>query len=279
MRFAYLIQAHQDGAQLRALVDRLCPPGAPDRAYVHVDASSPLWRAQGAAVLPLRPEVQVIARPVAVRWGHASQLAATRLLLRASLADGFDVAHLISAQDWPVAPRAAVAAQIAASPAGTCWIEAVPGEQSERMTRIRLDSRWLRPDPRQALAWYATRALRHASALVPPRGAGRWGPWCKGSSWWSLPADMCALVLSGLDRAFASGQLVGTLCADEHLIQTIAAHHRPDRLMPPRRHILWDEGISSPRILVADDWAGAQAAGAWFARKLDRARDPFFLEM
>ncbi|MBU6268644.1 MAG: glycosyl transferase [Sphingomonadales bacterium] len=274
MRFAYLIQAHQDPVHLQALVDRLCPPGGPDRAYVHVDAGSALWRAGGTGVIVSRREVTVIPNPVRVRWGHASQLLATRLLLRAALADGFYLAHLLSGQDWPVVPRDRIVAEAGDS----CCIEARPGEQAERMERIRLDSRWLRPDPARPLTWYAVRALRRASALLPARRDHPWGPWHKGSQWWSLPRDACESALAGIDRAAGTGLLAGSLCSDEHLIQTIVAHDYGARLAGNRRYIRWG-AASSPDVLRAADWPEVVASGAWFARKLDRTVDPFFLEL
>lgn len=274
MRFAYLIQAHQDPVHLQALVDRLCPAGGTDRAYVHIDAASALWRAGGTGALPKRAEVTVIANPVRVRWGHASQVAATRLLLRAALAQGFDHAHLLSGQDWPIATRSRIVAEVG----NACQIEARPGEQADRMERIRLDSRWLRPDPTRPLQWYPVRALRKLSALLPVRHRHPWGPWHKGSQWWSLPADACHAALAGIERAQSSGLLVGTQCADEHLIQTIIARDFGPRLAGNRRFIRWGEA-ASPAILRAADWPDAVASGAWFARKLDRTVDPFFLDI
>lgn len=272
MRQAFLILAHDNPHQLAALVGRLAPAEGPDRAIVHIDRKSPLWRETGGRFLAGNRQVEVIARPVAVRWGHASQVDATRLLLRRALAGDFDLAHLISGADWPLCtPRA-----MAADWAGHCHIEAVAGIQRERMERIRLDARRLRPDPSKPVQWYPAQLLRRLSALVPPRRAGPWGQWHKGSQWWSLPREACAVALAGVDRAFRAGLLAGTRCADEHLIQTIVATAFPDRIAPPRRFIRWGEG-ASPGILTAADWPAAMASGAWFARKLSTRVDPFFL--
>lgn len=274
-RFAWLVLAHADAAQLSALIDRIAPPGGPDFAVVHLDAKSPLWRESRGAFLAARPNVHLVANPVAVHWGHASQVAAIRLLLAEALRHPFTHAHLVSGADWPLVPRAAICADLAAAPARDCQIEARPGAQSERMERIRLDARWLRPDPARPWHWYPARALRRLSALLPPRRARPWGAWHKGSTWWSLPHDACAAVLAELARA----PLFGTVCADEHLVQTIVARHFAQRLAPSnRRFILWDGG-ASPRTLTAADWPAALASGAWLARKVSRRADPFFLDL
>lgn len=271
MRQAFLILAHEDPVQLEALVRRVAPPGGQDRAIVHIDAKSTLWReTQGAFLHGL---ATVIARPVTVRWGHASQIAATQLMLAEALRAEFDVAHLVSGADWPVATRASMTGGAGAD----CHIEAIPGVQSERMERVRLDSRMLRPDPAKWWEWYPARALRRLSAFIPARRGGAWGPWHKGSQWWSLPRDVCEVVYRDIGRALRSGHLAGTQCADEHLIQTIVAHRFSGRIAPNRRFIRWGDGVS-PEILISADKAEAEASGAWFARKVSRARDPFFLD-
>lgn len=272
MRQMFLILAHEDAAQLEALVRRLAPPGGPDRAIVHFDRKSALWRETRGVFL--EGLATVIPRPVKVRWGHASQIAATWLLLAEALRAEFTIAHLVSGADWPLASRERIIAEAGQS----CHIEAVPGVQRERMEQVRLDARILRPDPKKPWEWYLARTLRELSAVVPSRKDGLWGPWHKGSQWWSLPRDVCEAVYAETGRALEGGALTGTLCADEHLIQTIVAHRFPDRLAHNRRFIRWDAG-ASPDVLTAADEAEALASGAWFARKLSRTKDPFFLTM
>jgi len=272
MRFAYLILAHDNPAQLAALLARLCPPGTADRAYLHIDRKSPLSR-EAQTLAQTNPAVQLITPAVSVHWGHISQVEATRRLMRAALHDGFDLAHLLSGADWPVATRDRIAAQAG----DRCWIEAVPGLQAERMNTYRLDTLHLRPDGKNLFDWYRARTLKLLSRPLPRRTSLPWGPWHKGATWWSLPHDVCAKVLSELDKGFASGRLRATVCADEHVIQTIVAHHFADRVAGHRRFILWDGALASPRLLNAADWPAAQASDAWFARKLSTLHDPFFL--
>lgn len=283
MIFAHLILAHGQADQLHLLVEGLLSGHADDRVVVHIDAGSPL--ATQSAQFPARhgPQLRLVERPVAVRWGHHSLVEATGRLLDTALAmpgEPFTTAHLLSGSDWPIAPRNAVAAELAGT--HPCFIEAEPGVQEERMDRWWLHDRWL-GDVSQlsASAGLARGAARRAGAVLDravhrSRSVGRWH---KGSQWWSLPHDACRVVAAELASLERAGRLRFTACADEHVIQTIVRHHFPDRIAPPRRFIDWSEESSSPRILTRADVPVMRASDAWFARKLDMSVDPFFLDL
>lgn len=284
MRMAYLIFAHDNAAQLDALIAALLPPGSRDHVIVHADRNSALWQ-ERAGRPHGDPRVDFIADPIAVRWGHWTQVAAIHRLIEGALARDCDYAHLISGADWPIASRAALAAELAATARPLCYIEAQPGVQEDRMQTFRLDARWLRLDPAQrpvahAAAW-KLRRLSHwldglRVRLHRPRSRP-WGQWCKGSTWWSLPRDALSLLAEELAALLASGRLTGTVCADEHAVQTIVAAHFSDRIAGNRRFIDWSEGGSSPRLLRRVDRPALAASGAWFARKFDARVDDFFL--
>lgn len=280
---AYLILAHQGEAQLGALLARLVPPGSPDIAIVHADRRSNLWRSLSARS-PGDPErVRLIAEPVAVRWGHWSQVAAILRLIEAALEAGCDHAHLISGADWPIASREEIVMALSGDLSGACQIEVISGLHEERMQTFRLDARWLQLDPvRDRLAYAATWELRRVSRWLDRHRRPRsrpWGSWCKGSTWWSLPDEALHLLARELPPLIGSGRLSGTLCADEHAIQTIVAAHFPGRLGPNRRFIVWPEDQSSPRLLGAADRQQMLASGAWFARKVSLDHDSFFLDL
>lgn len=286
MRMAYMIMAHHDRAGLERLLARLVPAGSPDFAVVHADAASELWRDLSARPLDLPGQVITLPTPVAVRWGHWSQVEADRLLIDAALAEGCDFAHVLSGVDWPAAPREAILADIATAGPQACFIEAIPGEQEQRMQTWRLDSRWLRLDPRRdRLAYVATWELRRMAnwgdRLRTTLGRERsrpYGRWRKGSSWWSLPQSALRTVSRELAVMHDSGRLRGTVCADEHAVQSVVAAHFPDAIRPNRRFIRFDPGASSPRILTGADAPAISASEAWFFRKVDAAADPFFLD-
>lgn len=281
LRMAYLILAHDNPEQLALLLDRLLLPGTTDIAIIHADRRSALWHALRSGLPGPAGRVHLVADPVAVRWGHWSQVAAEALLVRDALCHGCDSAHLLSGADWPVVPRTTLATAMAA---GQCHVEVRPGHLEERMQTFRLDTRWLRLDPEAdrhayAFTWQLRRLARWSDAARLRLGITRsrpWGTWAYGSQWWSLPHDALAVLGTALPALLASGRLKGTVCSDEHVIPTIIAHHFPDRLAPPHRFIAFDQGASSPRLLTAQDSAAILASGAWFARKVSLDHDAFF---
>lgn len=287
MRMAYLIMAHHDRAGLARLIEALLPPGAPDLVLVHVDARSSLRADLASNPLPSDPRVHVLADPVRVIWGHWSQVEAARRLMAAALKQGCDFAHMLSGVDWPAVDRARILADIEAAPAGTCFVEAMPMVQEDRMQGYRLDTRWLRLDPqRDRLAYAATWELRRLSRIgqdladrLDMARSRPFGTWHKGSCWWSLPAAALAQAEQDLRQLLASGRLRGTVCADEHALPTVIAHRFAGLIAPNRRYIDFPPGASSPRALTRDDLPAIRASKAWFVRKVVAGLDPFFFEL
>lgn len=281
MKMAYLILAHDQEAQLDALVAALLAPESPDVAIIHADRRSALWASLSKRPADPTGRVHILPNPVAVRWGHQSMVTAMERLIAAALAQGCDFAHLLSGADWPIVPRATIVEALASESAPPCLIEAEYEDWlDERMQTYRLDARWLRLDPeKDRLAYAATWELRRISGWLDrmrPARSRPWGPWQKGSQWWSLPRDALELLGRELPRLRGSGRLTGTLCPDEHVIQTIVAANFPDRLRPSRRFIDWSEGQSSPRVITRADLPALAGSDAWFARKLDSRVDDFF---
>jgi hypothetical protein len=282
MTIAYLILAHDKPRQLERLAAALLARDPAGEVVIHLDRGKPIWRERAALSLPAR--ARVLANPVAVRWGHWSQTAATHLLIREALTGGCDAAHLISGADWPIADPAEVAAELAH---GRCYIEAGPSWLEQRMQTFRLDGRWLKPAAPGPLArqtlWELRRLSRWAERLRDAVRAPRsrpYGPWLFGSQWWSLPRDVLEVVDVELARLLASRRLAGTVCSDEHAIPTIVGHRFADRLAPDnRRFLLWPTDASSPLTLTRTHRADIAISGAWFARKFDEGVDDFFMSL
>lgn len=281
MRIAYLIAAHDRPRQLEQLAAKLLSDSDSDIAIIHADRRSGLWKQRSELSLP--PGAQLLADPVAVHWGHWSQLAATHKLIRSALAEGCDAAHLISGKDWPIASRDEVASELAKQ---RCHIEARPGYMADRMQTYRFDTRLLQVEgrawPVRQFAWELRRIARFTDGLRDRFGRQRsqpYGPWAYGSSWWSLPRDVLEVVERELSLLLTSGRLRGTLCSDEHVIQTIVARSFADRLASNRRFILWPEGSSNPTTLGRQHLQQIETSNDWFARKCDREIDPFFLDI
>jgi hypothetical protein len=287
MRMAYLIMAHHDRAGLARLAKVLLPDGAPDRIVIHADARSALWRDLRHSPLSDDPRIHVLPDPVPVIWGHWSQVEGARRLMAAALSLGCDHAHLLSGVDWPVVSRERIIADIAAQPMGTCFIEAEPLIQQDRMQGFRFDTRWLRLDPtRDKIAYAATWELRRLARLggylrekLRTERSRPLGPWHKGSCWWSLPTAAMASSERDLRDLVTSRRLSGTVCADEHAMATAIACRFATLIQPNRRFIDFPPGLSSPRVLTRDDLPAIRQSGAWFMRKVDATIDPFFYQM
>jgi hypothetical protein len=279
VKIAYLILAHDKPRQLERLAATLRASDPGGEIAIHLDRGKPIWRERGTLSLP--PGTRLIDKPVAVRWGHWSQVAAMHLLVREALASGCDAAHLVSGADWPIASPAAIADELAQ---GRCHIEASPSWLEQRMQTFRLDGRWLQPKPRGAIAAQALWELRRLSrwgdcarTLAGSERAQPYGPWLFGSQWWSLPRDVLEVVDAELSKLLASGRLVGTVCSDEHAIATVVGHRFADRLAPDnRRFVLWPIDASSPLTLTRAHRPDIEISGAWFARKFDESVDDFF---
>jgi hypothetical protein len=279
MKLAYLVMAHDKPRQLERLAAALLARDPAGEVVIHIDRGSDLWRERSNLSLP--PRARLIAQPVAVRWGHWSQVAATHLLVREALAGECDAAHLISGADWPIADPGAVAAELAH---GLCHIEAGPSWLEQRMQTFRLDGRWLKPNAPGALArqalWELRRLSRWGDRLRWAVGRERpqpYGRWLFGSQWWSLPRDVLETVAAELGALLASRRLVGTVCSDEHAVATIVGQRFADRLAPDnRRFLLWPIDASSPLTLTRAHRADIETSGAWFARKFDERVDDFF---
>jgi hypothetical protein len=290
MRFVYAIMAHAGADQLARLIDRLlgggAGEGAGDRVVLHLDAGSPLWREQrGRFTSHPSGRLHLIARPVRVRWGQASQVEAQRRLLRAALAEPFDYCHLISGACWPARARADMVADLAEfgprrpvfadlwgekqpRRMGDWWFDAprqlVPAWPwlDENLYRVRLRLSWA------ATAWLQRRGLSRALF------GGQ--PWLKGSSWYSAPFDAAQVLEREMSALLDCGRIAFTQCADEHVAPTILGRRFADRIEPARRYIDWSAGGYHPKLLRAGDQAAIIASKAWFARKVAAEVDDFF---
>lgn len=284
MRMAYLLLAHDGPEQLQRLIETLLGPDNDDFAVIHADRRSALWSALRRSLPGPPGRVHLVPDPVAVRWGHWSQVAATEKLVRKAVRIGCDHAHLLSGADWPTIARADLAAALAGD---LCHVEVRPGHMAERMQTYRFDTRWLRLDPARdrlayALTWELRRLSRWLDGTREKLGHARaqpFGPWAYGSQWWTLPADALAVLARELPPLLRSGRLNGTLCSDEHVVPTLIARHFPGRIAGNRRFVRFPGGASSPRLLDAHDLPEVAASGDWFMRKVAAAHDPFFMTL
>lgn len=280
--FAYLVLAHDAPTQLEALITRLLAAPTDDFVVLHADRRSSLWPSEARRIAAhFAPRVWLVEHPLGVRWGHHSQLGAIHRLLGTALGGSFDQAHLLSGRDWPVASRATMVADIERSAAADCFIDTARTEQQERMQHWWFHDRFLNPrvegGPGYRMARKLLRAASRTASRAVPRGHPFGPPWHKGSTWWSLPRQVCETVAHELTKIERSGRARFTACSDEHFIQTIVARACPHRLADPRRYTDWSAGESSPKTLTIFDHQAIVGQRAWFARKFDAGVDDWFL--
>jgi len=270
------VLAHSAPAQLLRLVRRLSSPQS--SFFVHVD------RAAGDDVLrPIRDGLSEVPRAQLVRrhatsWGSFGLVAAPLEALAAARGTGFDVAVLLSAQDYPVRQVAKIEEWLGAR-SGRSFMShfSIPTEHWADGGLQRFD-RWywhgrilgrfvMFPHPR--LPWLPTWRRK----LVP--GMTFYG----GSAWWGLSGEAAEYVL---DFTRSSRRFVRFFRhvdhPDESYFQTVllnsplAGSIEDDDL----HYVDWSARGSRPMTLGEKDLETVLASGELFARKFD---DPAVLDL
>jgi hypothetical protein len=282
MRFAYLLLAHKDMEQLHALISRLLRDDPEDRVILHYDRGSPVtdeelasFAARFSGAVSLTPRVRCL-------WGHHSQAQAELLLKQGAAAFDYDYAHLISGQDWPARSKSEMVKTL---DPGACYLTFESPDLTERMDDYHFHDGMLGPNPHKSSWDYRKDMALRGAARLWTRAVGArtcpFGPsWKKGSAWWSLPKAAVDYVIPRIQDLIDTGRVRHTLCSDEHIMHTVM-YYSPfaERLQENRRFIRWQPGSSNPELLKAGDEAAIIASDAWFARKVDRNVDPFFLKL
>lgn len=278
MRFAFLIAAHDKPAQLELLIRRLLRDDTDDFVVLHLDAKSDLYLKKADHFANLHPgRIFLVRKPVAVYWGEPSQVTAAKLMLELALKQGFTFAHHISGVDWPVTLRSAMVDTIHRE--GVDVFAEIRGpEQPERMNDYWFSDKFIRRSQNEFFRYHGQRFFdrnvarfnRICRAIAPRREP--FGPWQKGSSWWSVSPAAARRLVQEIEGLTQKGRLRFTACSDEHVVQTIFAHLFSDSLTDYRRYIAW-EGGDHPRTLTKADVPAIRQSDAWFARKVDMEKD------
>lgn len=287
MKQAYLIAAHANPDQLRALINRLLSESEDDYVVLHLDRESALWRTERSAFAALEPtRIHLVESPAHVRWGHYSVVEMQYKLLDTACRIGFDVAHHISGADWPIVSRPVRMQMLLQYSQLPAFVKLYGQTQIARMQEYwwpnPTPSDWRRhPLGRRCWGLFGRWIHRPVNRLLASVGVSRSRPfgceWEKGSGWWSLPHDIAEVVRDQLRSVLLSGRLRFTTCADEHVVPTIIASMFSDRIADYHRFIRWTPGLWSPDVLCATDVDEIRASNAWFARKVDLKRDDWFI--
>ena len=275
MRVAHLILAHKAPAQLARLVQALAHPQAD--CFIHLDRKADERQFAGVAALP---GVRFIRHRLDVRWGGYSltraALEGMREILQA--AAGYEVINLLSGEDYPIKPAAAIHAFWAQHP-GSSFLEYEPA-----------GSAWWQANGRRATRYHLTEfsfpgrylVERLLNGVLPPRRAPL--PRLYGGNmggWYTLSRAGAAYALAYLDahpRLRRYARL--TWGSDEFLLHSILLNSPlADTITNDNlRYIDWSGGGSSPRVLTLADLPALQASPRLFARKFDSQRDADVLD-
>lgn len=236
--------------------------------------------------------------PSPVAWGEASQLAMVLRCLRWLLRSAaFDWVVLLSGQDYPIRPVAAIECSLAEAPVDA-FIETLPVPAPSLRSRTvdefarRYHYRWRRlPAPLAPLAGAAVRARPLVQTRDMPSGtwvgapalSSPFGPGLtchRGADWFTLSRKAVEAVARFAD---ARGDVVRhygrTLIPTESFVHTVLANDPSLRLSgDTRRFTLWDRDAPRPRILRAGDLPLLLASPCDFARKFDPGVDRAVLD-
>jgi core-2/I-Branching enzyme len=255
---AIVILAHHLPGQLERLIDRVTGPE--DYVWLHIDARSDLADVD-------RPDVTMLPR-LPCTWGSLGLVRAALSGLEAVAADPRPFSHvsLLSGQDYPIKPRAALDAHLAEHP-DTGWLEWIdlpgpgPGDQLARVDR------WF---------WHVsgTRSIslpNRFTPFLPHRRPPLGMPIHKGSALFTLSRAQATYVV---DFAREQPRFVRfferAYIADEYVFQTILVNSRHrDDIVPENLHaIAWGSG-HHPATLTTADVPWLHASDCFFARKFD----------
>ena len=280
-RVAFLVIAHKGPAQLGRLTRRLL--AGPSEVHLHVDARTADDRhAEILAALPADERLHLLDR-VPTPWSGWGPVEATLRGLEAILRRPAEHVVLMSGQDYPLRPAAAIAEFLGAHP-GRSFVAGWPMPsplygRGGGMFRLR---RWHVPMRR--------RRVRLPFPRRYPAGVRPYG----GSAFMVLDRASAQAVLDfARERPDVTRFHRHVWAADEHFVQT-ALHNSPGRdaaIDENLWHIEWPPGARHPHTFDATDYprlrraardgsdAGGAARAKLFARKFDADHDAHVLDL
>jgi hypothetical protein len=236
--------------------------------------------------------------PWPVSWGDASQLAMVLRCLEWLLwHSDFEWVVLLSGQDYPIRPVAAIETSLAEADVAA-FIEALPCDRPPFRRNIddfsgRYHYQWRRlPDPIASVGRVAQKGRPFARARELPNGMWIGVPAMRspfgrdlvchhGSDWFTLSRAAVEIVHRFLrGRPEVLRHYRRTLIPTESLVQTVLANEDSLRLSGDnRRYLVFDAGHRPrPRVLRVGDLDKMLDSGADFARKFDESIDVAVLD-
>ena len=276
MKIAHLILAHKAPAQLERLARALAHPQA--AVFIHLDRKTDIRPFAAVAALP---GVWFVRRRFEVTWGGYSLTEATLEAMREILQAPahYDLINLISGEDYPIKPAAAIHDFFARHPgrsfveyfsSGSAWWQA----NESRVSRYHFTD--LRFPGQYAVQNVLNKVLprRHLPEFDTLHGGNMGG-------WYTLTRACAAHAVRFVDEHPALQRFARlTWGSDEYLVPTILLHSPlADTITNDnQRYIDWSGGGSNPKILTIGDLPALEATPKLFARKFDSQRDAAVLD-
>lgn len=267
MKFAYLVLAHKNPAQLARLCEALTSNGG--IVFVHIDQKINI--ADFAAALANQPGVHLAERRWPIYWGGFNMINATLQLSAQALTAQADRLVLLSGLDLPIKPMAD--------------IEAVLGQNTDHLETSRLPNMGLGDDGGfhriwyvHAMDWMGRLGLKPRTLLILhkllPAFARRQPPTDldirMGSQWWCLRASTVRQIQAFIAQrpdVMRFFRYMGI--PDEAFYQTLVHKLVPNQITPAHhRLIVWDRH-PKPYVFQAQDFDELKTSPALFARKFD----------
>jgi hypothetical protein len=259
---AYLVLSYTHPELVRRLVARL----RGGVVAVHHDPRRVALGPVDALVIPPRP----------IEWGHGSQLAAILRCLRAVTAHEWDWLVLLSGQDYPVRPVAAIESDLLAADVDAfIRFRPVPPRVLRRGAvdefARRYAYRW-RPIVKGSDPLILARLDPLVQVRTLPSGTYVGLPArppltvFHGSDWFSLSRRAVETVLAAPEAVV--DHFLHTIVPTEAFVHTVLANSSLRLANDHRRYAVFDPPSSpSPRVFGTDDVDEVLASGADFARK------------
>jgi hypothetical protein len=269
MKFALLIQAHRDVAQVNRLIAGAAAPDV--SVFVHWDRKS----REDLSALDRR--AALIESRVAVKWGDFSQVQAALNSFREILGRGkFDHLIFVSGQDYPVLPAAKIAGFLKANP-GKEFMRHVPlADWKGAMGRVD----YFHGGAAYAVLRAGMRALGVKRKI--PGGLKPYG----GSQWFTLTGGAAASLVEYADAHPEYVSFMKTVsCVDEIFFHTILLNSKfaGSVVNENFRYIDWSEcakGLTSnPNWLAEADFEKIAASPAMYCRKVEPGRSSRLMDL
>jgi hypothetical protein len=285
LRHTYVVLAHKAPGQVARLLDRLTGDGVD--FLVHVDRRSPACVHAQVGALEARGDVTVLPSR-ATPWGGPGLVLATLDALGEAQARAAAYVSLLSGQDYPVKPPAAIEQRLREAD-GASFIEHFPmprrpGGRHGGVT----DTGWADGGLPRVASWnfhVARRELRIPNNRLrlpmrrhPPAAMRFWG----GGQWWTLSAAAVVLIRRmAAERPDVVRFSRWMSSADEIVFQTLLNNApTPVPLVNDSlRFADWSARGSHPRTITSADLPALAETPALFARKFDPESDPAVLDL